>query len=59
MRTGGVTSIKLFNLSLATGSYENRTGGVTSMKISLFRAIEFILVTIYVNSTSRLYAPSI
>ena len=59
MRTGGVTSIELFNLSLATGSYENRTGGVTSMKISLFRAIEFILVTIYVNSTSRLYAPSI
>ena len=44
VRTEGVTSIELSNLSLAPGLYENWR--VSSMELSLFRAIELTLVTI-------------
>ena len=53
MRTEGVTSMELSNLSLAPGTYENHEG-VTSIELSLFQAIELTPVTICMFITVQL-----
>ena len=47
MRTKAVSSIELSTLSLAPGRM--RSEGITSMELSLYLAVELILVTIINN----------